>query len=113
MEYSYFFISAVLGALVPDVHIVFLFYALLGVTLKFVAFRKMSDFWFVPVMLYLTFIFELHEVTQIRTGVMSGLFLLAIRPIAEKKRIKALVLIGLGAVFHVSALALIPLVFFR
>ena len=63
-------------------------------------------------MLYLTFIFELHEVTQIRTGVMSGLFLLAIRPIAEKKRIKALILIGLGAVFHVSALALIPLVFF-
>ena len=112
MEYSYFFLSAVLGALVPDVHIVFLFYALLGVTLKFVAFRKMSDFWFVPVMLYLTFIFELHEVTQIRTGVMSGLFLLAIRPIAEKKRIKALILIGLGAVFHVSALALIPLVFF-
>lgn len=67
--------------------------------------------WFVPIIVYLSFIFQLHEMTQIRTGVMSGLFLLAIQPIAERKWVKALLLIGIGAFFHISALVLIPLVF--
>lgn len=111
IEYSYFLISQVLGAIVNDVHILFLFYAFWGVVLKFKAFREYSpDLWFIPIVVYLSFIFELHEMTQIRTGVMSGLFLLAIQPIAERKWLKALLLIGIGAFFHISALILIPLV---
>lgn len=112
IEYSYFMISQILSSIVNDVHILFLFYAFWGVLLKFKAFRILSpDMWFVPVIVYLSFIFQLHEMTQIRTGVMSGLFLLAIQPIAERRWVKSLLLIGIGAFFHISALALIPLVF--
>ena len=112
IEYSYFLISEILSKIVNDVHILFLFYAFWGVLLKFKAFRIYSpDLWFLPLVVYLSFIFELHEMTQIRTGVMSGLFLLAIQPIAERKWLKALVLIGIGTFFHISALMLIPLIF--
>ena len=98
IEYSYFMISQILSSIVNDVHILFLFYAFWGVLLKFKAFRILSpDMWFVPVIVYLSFIFQLHEMTQIRTGVMSGLFLLAIQPIAERKWVKSLLLIGIGA----------------
>lgn len=111
MEMSFFFVASILNVFVSDVHAIFLFYALLGVMLKFIAFRKLSELWFVPVLVYLSFIYELHEITQIRTGVMSGLFLLAIPFIGERKRIKAMLLIALGTVFHISALALIPFLF--
>ena len=112
IEYSYFLISEILSHLSNDVHIIFLFYAFFGVLLKFKAFRKyVPEMWFLPVALYLSFIYELHEVTQIRTGIMSGLFLLAIQPIAERKWIKSLLLIGLGMFFHISAIVLLPLIF--
>lgn len=109
IEYSYFIISAILRAMVEDVHILFVFYALFGVMLKFIAFRKLSELWFLPVLVYLSFIYELHEITQIRTGVMSGLFLLAIPAMAERKWTQAILLLALGTFFHVSALILFPL----
>lgn len=109
IEYSYFVISAILRAMVEDVHILFVFYAFFGVMLKFIAFRKLSELWFLPVLVYLSFIYELHEITQIRTGVMSGLFLLAIPAMAERKWIQAILLLALGTFFHVSALILFPL----
>lgn len=112
MESSYFVIAEFLNFFTSDAHAILLFYAFFGLVLKFIAFRIYSpDLWFLPIVVYLSFIFELHEVTQIRTGVMSGLFMLAIQPIAERKWLKALVLIGIGAFFHISALMLIPLIF--
>lgn len=104
IEPSYLMISAILNLFTSDVHAIFLFYAFLGVGLKFFAFRKLSEFWFVPVMVYLSFFYELHECTQIRTGIMSGLFLLAIPYLAEKKRIPALIYIALGAFFSYVSL---------
>lgn len=111
MEFSYFLISMFLSTFSSDVHVVFLFYAFFGVVLKFIAFRKLSEFWFLPVMVYLSFFYEVHECVQIRTGIMSGLFMLSIPYMAEKKRFKALILVTLGAFFHISALVLIPFVF--
>lgn len=37
-------------------------------------------------MLYISFYFVLHEMTQIRAGVVSALFLLAVYHIAKKKK---------------------------
>lgn len=112
MEPSFFLLSAVFSFFSSDVHSIFLFYAFCGVVLKFIAFRRLTLFWFLPIIVYISFIYELHELTQIRTGLMSGLFLLTIPYIAEKKRIKAIILIITGAIFHMSALALLPFVFF-
>lgn len=111
MEYSFFLLSSILQHIISDVHIIFLFYALLGITLKFIAFRKFIDLWFLPIVVYLSFIYELHDITQIRTGVMSGFFLLAIKPIAERNWTQAILLLIIGSFFHISALILFPLLF--
>lgn len=111
MEYSYMLISQLLSFFTSDAHSILLVYALGGLVLKFVAFRKLSEFYFAPVLVYLSFFYELHECTQIRTGVMSGLFMLAVPYMAEKQRIKAILLIALGCFFHTSALALVPFLF--
>lgn len=111
MEYSYILISMLLNFITDDVHILFLFYAFWGLALKFRAFREYSGQWFLPVVVYLAFYYELHEVTQIRTGILSGCLLLAIKPIAEGRRRRALAILLAGSFFHISGLILLPLVF--
>ena len=111
VEYSYTLLSMILNLITDDVHILFLFYAFWGLTLKFVGFRKYSTMWFLPIVVYMAYYYELHEVTQIRTGILSGCLLLAIKPIAEGKKKLALTILLIGSFFHISGLLLLPLIF--
>ena len=66
VEPSFTLISAVLNVFTDNVHLLFLVYAFLGVTIKLYAFKKNLQCIFVPMMLYISFYFVLHEMTQIR-----------------------------------------------
>ena len=112
VEPSFTLISAVLNVFTDNVHLLFLVYAFLGVTIKLYAFKKNLQCIFVPLMLYISFYFVLHEMTQIRAGVVSALFLLAVYYIAKKEKRKALLLIIVGSFFHYSSLALLPTLMF-
>ena len=112
VEPSFTLISAVLNVFTDNVHLLFLVYAFLGVTIKLYAFKKNLQCIFVPMMLYISFYFVLHEMTQIRAGVVSALFLLAVYLIAIKENRKALLLIIVVAFFHYSSLALLPTLVF-
>ena len=111
IEYSFIVISGILHNISNDVHILFLFYAFWGVILKLFAIRQLSELLFLPLLVYISFYYELHEMTQIRTGLLSGIFLLSIKPLAEGKKWRYCLLILLGSLFHISALILLPLVF--
>lgn len=111
VEYSYIMLSSLFNKFTSDVHIIFLFYAAAGICLKFLAFRKYNISYFLPVLVYISFYYELHENTQIRTCIVSGLLLLALIEIAERNKKKAVILLILGVFFHTSALLLLPLVF--
>lgn len=112
VEPSFTLISAILNVFTDNVHFLFLVYAFLGVTIKLYAFKKNLPCIFVPMMLYISFYFVLHEMTQIRAGVVSALFLLAVYHIAKKEKRKALLLIIVGSFFHYSSLALLPTLVF-
>ena len=112
VEPSFTLISAILNVFTDNVHLLFLVYAFLGVTIKLYAFKKSLQCIFVPMMLYISFYFVLHEMTQIRAGVVSALFLLAVYHIAKKEKRKALLLIIVGSFFHYSSLALLPTLVF-
>ena len=75
IEPSFLLISYILGLFTDNVHMLFLLYAIFGVSLKMFAFRKMSEFYFVPLLCYISFYYVLHDLTQIRAGVVSGIFL--------------------------------------
>ena len=111
LEVSYAWISSFINIFTNDVHVVFLLYALLGLTFKFIAFRHLSELWFLPVVVYIGYYFTAHEMMQIRTGVLSGLFLLALYYQAEGHRLAACLLILLGCFFHHSGFLLLPLLF--
>lgn len=112
VEYSYILLSAFFNFFTDDVHILFLFYAFFGLALKFFAItRYTKEDVFLSVMLYIAFYYELHEVTQIRTGILSGLFLLALIEVGEGRRLRALLFLAIGCLFHVSGIILLPFVF--
>ena len=111
VEYSYIFLSQVLSFFTKDVHIIFLFYATLGVGIKFYALRKLNDLYFIPIIVYLGYYFVMHECMQIRTGVLSALFLLALKYIGDRDKKKASILILIGTLFHYSGLLLVPFLF--
>ncbi len=114
VEFTFIAISAFLNLITDDAHILFLFYAIIGVSLKMYAFTKFnSKHIFLLLTAYLSYYYVVQDMMQIRTGVMTGLLLLAIKEIYDKRRWMALVYIIIGSCFHISGLLLLPFLFFK
>ena len=93
-----------LALLCPDLTILLLIYAILGVTLKLLAIQKMSPYPWFSLLIYFSHYYFLHEVTQIRVGVSCGFILLSLYYVCNEKRIHAWVSMALAIMFHYSAL---------
>lgn len=113
VEYSFILISESLKTIIDNIHIVFFFYAFIAISLKFVAIRQLSEFYYLPIVIYLGNYFILHDYTQVRISVASGFMLLAIRPIANGKKLQAMVFLLCALFFHYSSLILFLLLFFN
>lgn len=113
-EPAYFLIPSIITKYIGlNVVWVFLIYAIIGVTLKFSAIYKLTDFALLSVLIYYSHFFLLHEVTQIRAGVASGFLLLSIIEIEKKNLLGFLGLIGAGLLFHYSIIIFLPFYFFN
>ncbi|MBP9743663.1 MAG: EpsG family protein [Burkholderiales bacterium] len=82
----------------------FLVFAIFGVGLKFLAIKKYSPLPLLSVLLYYSSFFILHEMTQIRAGVATGILLLTLNDIYEKNFLKFLIKIFIASMFHISSL---------
>lgn len=112
VEPSFTLISAVLNVFTDNVHSFVFSLCIPRCHYQAICIQKSLQCIFVPMMLYISFYFVLHEMTQIRAGVVSALFLLAVYHIAKKEKRKALLLIIVGSFFHYSSLALLPTLMF-
>ncbi|MFZ8831103.1 MAG: EpsG family protein [Thermodesulfobacteriaceae bacterium] len=94
-----------------NVRTFFLIYAILGVSIKFLAIKRLSKLPWLSVGAYLSSYFILHEMTQIRVGVAAGLFLLSIPDIHSRNFRKFIIKALLAISFHYSAIIMLPLYF--
>lgn len=92
---------------------IFLLYAFLGVVTKVMAINKMSNLFYLSVLVYISHFFILHELTQIRAGVAAGFVLLAIIPLYYRNLKHFLILMCIATLFHYSALIILPLWFLK
>lgn len=109
----YYLIPSVMKTYVSDTHFVllaFMVYALLGLSVKLLAIQRLSGFFFLSLVVYYSNFFFLHEMTQIRVGVSTAIFLFAL-PYLKQKRYAAYVgLILISLLFHYSSfLFFVPL----
>jgi len=84
-----------------------LLFAILGVSIKLIAIRKYSNFFFLSVILYVSNLFLMQEMTTIRAGVASAIFLWSIGDIEEKKNKEFFLKILVCFFFHSSSVVFI------
>lgn len=87
-------------------YLTFSIFAFLGVYCKLRSFY-LSNSWFLSSIIYLSSFFLLHEMTQVRVGVSTGILLLSIRSIVDRNFPKFIGFILLGCLFHYSSLLFI------
>lgn len=87
-----------------NVLFLFIIYALLAISIKVFAIKQLSEFWFLSLLLFLSYSFVLHDMTQIRVGVAVGFLLLCIKPLYERNFILFLTFACLAFFFHYSAI---------
>ena len=108
LEPSFYLITNVSKFLFNDVvRGVFILYALLGVSLTLYAIKKNSSFPLLSLMVYICSYFILHEMTQIRVGVATAMFLLAIPDIVNRNLKSFLMKTALAILFHYSAIIIL------
>ena len=110
VEPTFTLIGSLVKAVCPWPVLLFVIYASIGVTCKILAIKRLTSLLFLSLVIYISNVYLLHDMTQIRAGVASGIFLLAIRPLAEHKIFRYTALILLASLFHYSSLLLLPLV---
>lgn len=111
LEWSVFFIPHFFEQLINDrvtiVRTVILTYAILGVSTKIIAIKKYSQFFFLSVLLYVSNLFLMMEMTTIRAGVAAGIFLLAIYDLERNDNKNFAIKILLCFFFHSSSVLFI------
>ncbi|EOV2664394.1 EpsG family protein [Enterobacter ludwigii] len=94
-----------------NTRIVFILYAALAVFFKTYAIAQYSKKIILSLVVYAGMFFILHEMTQIRVGLASSFFLLAIPDLIKGNRKRYTIKILLACLCHFSAVILLPLVF--
>lgn len=86
-------------------------FAFLGVFTKVFS-LSISPSLSLSILLYVSSFFLLHEMTQIRVGVASGIFLVALKYLKSGDKVKYTFLILLATLFHYSSLLYLLVLFF-
>ena len=83
---------------------VFLTFAFLGVSTKLIAIKKYSDYFFLSVVSYMSYLYFMMEMTTIRAGVAAGFYLLSIKALEEKNNKVFFALLAVCFFFHNSSI---------
>lgn len=89
---------------------IFLFWivALLSIGLKITAINALSPFFWGSILVFISRFFVLHDMIQIRAAVASGLVLWSTKYLYNRDFKRFVLVVALAALFHTSALAIIP-----
>jgi hypothetical protein len=111
VEPSFILITNFVHKTFHDYKVVFIIYAFCGVSIKLFAINRLTQFTLLSLLVYFGLYFVLQEMTQIRAGVASGLLLLSIKPIKEKKIWTFLGIFLIACTVHFSCIIMLPLYF--
>lgn len=111
LEPTFLLIASIVKIFNSDVFWGFMIYLLLGISIKLVAIKKLTNLYILSLAFYISSYWIYHELIQIRAGVAAGFFLLAIIPLYERNFKYFLIYSSLAISFHYSAILILPLWF--
>ncbi len=112
-EPSFYIIPLISHFLVGEsyyLYLTFSIFAFLGVYFKLKSFYLSNSF-FLSVIFYVSSLYFLHEMTQIRIGVATGILLLSLRYVYNRKFFPFILLIIFACFFHYSSILFFPVYF--
>jgi len=109
VEYSYLLLARFLNNFTDNAQSILIVYAFMGVGLKLYGIKLLSPTLFLPLVIYFGNYYLLHEMTQIRSGVACGMFLISIKYLTEGNTKRVLLLWLCAVLFHYSTIVLFPL----
>ena len=113
MEPTFYVISKVTKYFTSDYRTIFIIYAGLSVFTKLFAIKKISSFYFLSLLIWLSNSFILHDMTQIRASVGAALMLVSIVPLVNKNRKCFFIIAVIAVLFHFSSLIILPFVLLK
>lgn len=91
----------------------FFIYAITGVFIKYLVINKISPFPFLSFIVYISFFYIIHEMTQIRAGVATAFVFWSMHDVINNKVKFFLAKIFFATMFHASAIFFVFLYFIR
>lgn len=114
VEYSFKFIVYLVDSLFRnEIKFLFVIYACLGIIIKFHAIKKLTELIWASILIYISYYFMLHEMTQIRIGVSSAFLLLSIIPLYNNNKRYFLLCVICATFFHYSSFIILFLWFIK
>lgn len=114
-EPSFFLISYICYDLLGSTRLVFIVYAILALTLRFTAYKRLSPYFFMTLMVYFATNFVTHEMNQIRAAVGIGFMLWAVyfwfQP-AGRRFWLSMLMMTCATLFHFSLVVPFLIIFF-
>ena len=113
LEFTFLLIMDVAGKVFNTPQFMFIAYAFLSIPIKMAVLPKLTDLWFVSVLVWMSNYFILHDLTQIRAAAAVGVFLYSLVYLQRGERLKYMMTIVVACCFHMTAMVFFPLVFLR
>jgi len=111
IEFSFVLISNVIKIISSNFILLLLVYAFLGIGLKYVAIKKLNEYWVLSFLIYFGYFYICYDMTQMREGVAMAIFLLSIPDIQERKSKPYFIKFIIAFLFHYSAIIMLPVFF--
>lgn len=112
VEPGFYYFNALLQKLGLGFQWVIFLSAFFSLTTKLHFFRQYSANYFITIVLYYCSVYFLFDFIAIRQAIAMSIFMMTIPVILERRMLLYFLLIGIAALFHISALVLLPLYFF-
>lgn len=104
-EPSFILISLIVKSfLYNQVLFLFIIYAFIGVSIKLLSIKRLTEFYFFSLLIYLSNFYILQELTQIRAGVSAAIILCSIKPLYDRNWKLFFSLSAIAFLFHYSAI---------
>lgn len=110
-EYGYLLINVLVKSLFDDFSAVILFMSFFGLSFIVYSCYKYTPFVFLSVYLYVTRVFFVRDMGQIRSAVACAIILYSIDAVQKRKFLHFFLLISLAALFHSAAWFAFPIYF--
>jgi len=111
IEPSFLLLTSAVQKLFDNPLWLFVIYAALGISIKMVAFEKLSQHKMTTLVVYFSGFFLLWEMTQIRVAVAGGFMLLSVVALRNRETFWYFLLCSLASFFHYAALIMFFLYF--